>query len=266
MAVRYAIARVAGSCVLGLAGTLALAPAAVADAGSSLGKPLGEGLGDRPLIGIRIGIDPGHNGGEPEDPSELTHRVADGRGGRSACDTPGNGTTSGYAEHEFTLEVGMLLAAELRRQGAIVVMTRTEDDGVGPCVDRRGTFAEDQDVELLLSLHANASTDAEDSGFHAVVADPPLSQSQAEPSHDLAQTMVEALVDGGFEPSDIGTDGLLERDDLATLNFSRRPAVQLELGEMRNAEDAAQMESEEGRHAYADALAQGVSEWIENRD
>ncbi len=250
-----------------MAGTFAIAPAAVADhSDSSAGKPVGGGLGERPLVGVRIAIDPGHSDARPEDRTDLAQRVPDGRGGRSACDTVGNTTTSGYSEHEFTLDVATVMADELRRQGAIVLLTRSDDEGVGPCVDRRGTFAEDNDVELLLSLHANSSTDPDDAGFYAVVAAPPLSESQAEPSRTLADTMVQALVDGGFTPSEGDADSVVERDDLATLNFARRPAVLLELGEMRNAEDAARMESEEGRQAYAEALVDGVTTWLDSRD
>lgn len=36
-----------------------------------------------------------------------------------------------------------------------------------------------------------------------------------------------------------------------------------ELAEMRNGEDAALIESEEGRQAYAEALRIGLSDWAE---
>ena len=48
------------------------------------------------------------------------------------------------------------------------------------------------------------------------------------------------------------------RADLAGLNFAEYPAVLVETGNMRNADEAAQMETEEGRQRYADAITAGI--------
>ncbi|UFU04864.1 N-acetylmuramoyl-L-alanine amidase [Ruania halotolerans] len=249
---------------LALAGLLAVAPAAGATGDSDEDvKRVGVGIGERPLVGVRVAIDPGHNGENGSHPEEINERVPDGRGGEKACNTVGTTSTTGYPEHAFTFDVATRLADELRAQGASVFLTREDDRGVGPCVDRRGTFAEDNDVDLLLSLHANGSADPDQQGFFAIVADPPLSESQEQPSQDLALAMVDALEDAGFAQSDLDADGVIERDDLATLNFARRPATLIELGEMRNVDEAAVMESTEGRQQYADALAEGVRTWVD---
>lgn len=218
----------------------------------------------RVLAGWRIAIDPGHNGGNAGDPARINSRVSDGRGGLKSCNTTGTATLSGYPEHAFTFDVSTRLAQELESLGAVVLMTRDDDTGVGPCVDVRGRFAEDVDADLMISIHANGSVSSESQGFFAIVSDPAISQSQGEPSLDLAEELIEALTEGGFTPSTTVEDALSLRDDLATLNFARRPAVMLELGEMRNADDAAVMESEEGRQAYAEAISEGVLAWTED--
>ncbi|SEE01019.1 N-acetylmuramoyl-L-alanine amidase [Ruania alba] len=264
---RSSVRRLLGVPALALAGLLMVAPAAsAAPEQEDDVKQVGAGIGARPLVGLRIAIDPGHNGGNGQNPEEINERVPDGRGGEKACNTAGTTSATGYPEHAFTFDVSTRLAEQLRDQGAVVFLTREDDEGVGPCVDRRGTFAEDHDVDLMLSLHANGSTDREQQGFFAIVAEPPLSDSQQEPSQDLATVMIEALGTAGFAQSDLDEDAVLERDDLATLNFARRPTVLLELGEMRNPEEAAVMETEEGRQRYADALLDGVHTWVdENR-
>ena len=64
----------------------------------------------------------------------------------------------------------------------------------------------------------------------------------------LAHTMRDALAQSGFQPATyIGSDGLYGRDDLAGLNLAQYPAVLVELGNMKNADDAARMESPDGR-------------------
>lgn len=217
----------------------------------------------RPLTGYVIAVDPGHNGGNIGAPSTINQRVADGRGGLKPCNTVGTETISGYPEHEFNLDVALRLAARLESLGARVELTRTEADGIGPCVDVRGRFAEDVDADLMISIHGNGSATPAAEGFFAIVSDPAMSPSQGTPSLELATDLVEALTDAGLTPSTTVEDALSYRDDLATLNFARRPAVMLELGEMRNPDDAALMESEEGRQGYATAIADGVLEWAQ---
>jgi N-acetylmuramoyl-L-alanine amidase len=79
------------------------------------------------------------------------------------------------------------------------------------------------------------------------------------PSVQLAHAMRDALVQAGFHPSTyIGSDGLYGRADLAGLNLAEYPAILVELGNMKNADEAARMESPDGRAKYADAVTQGI--------
>lgn len=265
---RQGIHRLAGAAALAVGASLALAPAASADFSPYTpfpeGKDPGVDLAAQPLIGVRIAVDPGHSGGRTEDLDAANRQVADGREGRTLCSDPGFESADGYTEHEFAFEVSEQLAEELEDLGASVWMTRTDDDGIGPCVDRRGTFAEDHDVDLMVSVHAS-STEGDAPGFAAVVADPPLSSSQREPSRELAEELVRALGEGGFTPNEEAEDAygaIVPRSDDATLNFARRPAVLVELGELRDSDEAELMASEEGQQRYVEALIGGVAAWV----
>jgi N-acetylmuramoyl-L-alanine amidase len=55
---------------------------------------------------------------------------------------------------------------------------------------------------------------------------------------------------------------LYGRADLAGLNLAQYPAVQIELGNMRNADDAARMTSPQGQAAYAAAVVQGLTSYL----
>src|SRR5699024_10405404 len=242
-------------------------------------------LAPHPLVGVRIAIDPGHSaaGNSRTDAQSADAKVPDGRGGRTECTSTGSIGPEGYTEHEFSFEVSQKLAEQLRDRGAIVLLTRLHDDGARPCVDDRGTFALDHDVDLMLSIHADEDSGTDEDGFQVVVAAPPLSDSQRAPSHDLAASMASALADAGCQPEvaqgqadDAGAgrdggnhagshartsdsagsgagpaavephssdepalpDGVVERSDVTTLNFARRPAVQLQLGNIGDAEQA----------------------------
>src|SRR4051794_24938549 len=88
------------------------------------------------LAGAVIAVDPGHNGANGSHPSEINRQV-DAGGFKKACDTTGTATNAGLTEVAYTFDVATRLAAVLRAAGATVVLTRSNNSGVGPCVDER---------------------------------------------------------------------------------------------------------------------------------
>lgn len=64
--------------------------------------------------------------------------------------------------------------------------------------------------------------------------------------------MRDQLVASGMRPSTcIGSDGRYGRDDLAGLSLATSPSILIELGNMKNPGDAAQMTDPQGRAKYA---------------
>jgi N-acetylmuramoyl-L-alanine amidase len=55
---------------------------------------------------------------------------------------------------------------------------------------------------------------------------------------------------------------LYGRADLAGLNLAEYPAILVELGNMKNAADAAAMESTDGQTRYAAAVTQGIVTYL----
>ncbi len=217
------------------------------------------------LTGLTVALDPGHNGGNAASPDQIGAAVPDGRGGTKACNTTGTATADGYPEHAFTWDVALRTRDRLEAMGATVLLTRDSDDGVGPCVDVRGTFGQENDADVVVSIHANGSEDAGLRGYFAIVSEPPLNEAQGIPSVALAEALLGSLEDAGLTRSSSYPDGISFRSDLAGLNHAERPTVILELGEMRNGEDAALMSSAEGRAGYARAVAAGVLAWAEDQ-
>jgi N-acetylmuramoyl-L-alanine amidase len=203
-------------------------------------------------------LDPGHNGGNATHPAETARLVPDGRGGTKPCNTTGTETDAGYPEHAFAFDVAQRVRAELEAAGVSVVLTRPDDDGVGPCVDERGTAGQRAGAAAVVSIHADGAPPG-GRGFHVALSDPPLQPAQEGPAHGLATALRDALRAAGFPDSTyLGRAGIVPRPDLAGLNLATRPAVLVECANMRNPAEAAVVSSPAGRQRYADAIARGT--------
>ncbi|OBH13840.1 N-acetylmuramoyl-L-alanine amidase [Mycobacterium sp. E1747] len=207
------------------------------------------------VAGSAVFLDPGHNA---VNDASINQQVPNGRGGTKACQTSGAAANDGYPEHAFTWAVVALINQSLNQQGVRTQLSRGDDGSVGPCVDARAAAANAMRPDAIVSVHADGGPPA-GSGFHVNYSSPPLNDAQAGPAVQLATTMRDALAQAGFQPANyIGSNGLYGRDDLAGLNLAQYPAILVELGNMKNAEDAARMESPDGRVRYANAVTQGI--------
>lgn len=211
------------------------------------------------LAGKVVVIDPGHNGANGQHPEIINQRVDGGYGQRNACNTTGTETNDGYTEHRFAWNVATYLRPLLEAAGVQVLLTRSNDEGVGPCTDKRAAFENDSQADAVVSIHGDGAA-AEVRGFYlTTAARPPAGRTIAAASIRLATCIAQAAIDQGFPPSNtLGSRGIWTRDDLTGLNRSTRPKTLIECGNMRNATEAALMSSSAGQRRYAQALAQGV--------
>jgi N-acetylmuramoyl-L-alanine amidase len=209
-----------------------------------------------PLHGKTVAIDPGHNGANWSHPAEI-NRLVDAGGFRKACDTTGTSTNDGYTEAAYNLDVALRLARILRRDGATVVLTRTSNDGVGPCIDQRAAIGNRAHADAAISIHADGGPSG-GRGFHVIY------KPNAPQSRRLALAVRQAFAPGTGEPYSTyaGHDGLDVRTDLGGLNRSTVPKVLIETANMRNAEDAGRLESPAYREREAVALARGLERFL----
>jgi N-acetylmuramoyl-L-alanine amidase len=218
----------------------------------------------RPLAGKVIAIDPGHNGGNWADPqaiNQLVNVITESK----PCDTTGTQTDAGYTEHAFTFNVAIRLARLLRAEGATVVLTRTSDSGVGPCVTQRAAIGNRAHAEAAISIHADGGPP---SGTGFDVIEPGLISGYTNaivgPSAKLGLDIRNAYhrVTGEPYANYVGHDAIDVRTDLGGLNLSKVPKVFIECGNMRNASDAAKLTSAAFRHRIAVALAAGFTKFL----
>lgn len=214
-----------------------------------------------PLAGKVVTLDPGHNGGNASSPAAINRQVDAGGGRRKACDTTGTETSDGrLSEHAFTLDVAQRLRRKLEAEGVRVVMTRTTDTGVGPCIDRRAAIGNVAESDAAISIHADGGPPS-GRGFHVIRPKGVRGQGRAllASSDLLGRRVRTALRARGYRPATyIGTRGLDVRDDLGGLNLSEVPKVFVELGNMRNAADARLLKQPAQRERMAAALATAI--------
>ena len=221
-------------------------------------------LGSGALAGKVVGIDPGHNGLNGSDPGYIDQPVFNGAG-YEPCDTTGTETASGYTEAQFNFNVATDLRVDLEAEGATVVMTRTDNDSVGPCVTSRADIINDADANVAVDIHADGGPPG-GSGFTVLepVADGPNDDVIAS-SDAFAGLLRDAFTAGtGMPVADYGgsTDGLEPRDDLAGLNLTTVPKVLIECGNMQNAGDAALEVTPSFQQSAAYAIAQAITEFL----
>jgi N-acetylmuramoyl-L-alanine amidase len=216
-----------------------------------------------PLAGRTIVIDPGHNGIWTR--REL-RKVPSGNGRTKECNSSGTATNAGYPEHAYTWSQANALAAVLRARGATVRLTRPNDHGEGPCVNLRATLANELRADALVSIHADGSLAKGARGFHVIHSSTMSGGTAVEKqSLALAVEVRHALETETPMPRSTyighGT-ALNSRSDLGTLNLSRRPAVMIEMGNMRSATDAALLGSAGFRTTVAKALADAIESFV----
>jgi len=217
------------------------------------------------LAGKTVVIDPGHNGANASHAAEIAKLVPMGFGQDKTCDTTGTNAVDGYPEHLFTFEVSTLVQGLLEQRGIKVIMTRSNDDGVGPCVDQRAAIGNNAHADAAISIHGDGF-DTSGHGFQIIQAARSVGGAANDArSNALSQALHGTfLSESGLTPSTyIGTDGYETRSDLAGLNLSTVPKVLVECGNMKNPGDDALMESSAGRTRLAAAIADGIIDFLE---
>jgi N-acetylmuramoyl-L-alanine amidase len=212
---------------------------------------------------MSVGIDPGHNGANISHVYRINKLVWNGRE-KEACDTVGTQTDAGYTEAQFNFRVATFLRADLLRDHARVIMTRTNNHGFGPCVTRRAQVLNRSHVNVAIDIHADGGPP---SGRGFAILEP-----VPDGPNDKVIASSEAFgrdVRGAFlrytkiPPSTYdGVGGINHRGDLAGLNLTRVPKVLVECGNMRNSADAILLVSTAYQQRIARALQAAIVRFL----
>ena len=247
----------------GVAGAYAVAPgpAAARTAAATAADTATAAL--LPLKGKIVGIDPGHNGLNYTDPSYIDRQIWNGREWEN-CDTTGTETDGGYTEALFNFRVAEYLRTDLIRAGARVVMTRTTNKGVGPCVNTRSFTINRGHANVAVDIHADGAP-SWGRGFAILepVADGPNNKviaSSARLGLDIRGAMLAytKMPTSNYD----GENGINHRDDLAGLNLTKVPKILIEVGNMKNGTDAKMETSAKFQQLVAKALLAAIIKFL----
>jgi N-acetylmuramoyl-L-alanine amidase len=215
------------------------------------------------LTGVVVGIDPGHNGRNYAYPSYLSRQVWNGREWED-CDTTGTATNAGYTESLFNFRVAEYLRADLLRDGAKVVMTRSTNTGHGPCVNTRAKMLNRAHATIAIDIHADGGPS---SGRGFAILEPVRDKQNRHvvaASARFGSLLRSAMLQHTSMPTSTydGSRGIAHRSDLAGLNLESEPKVLIEVGNMRNSKDARLLTSRRFQQRVARAIEVAMRSYL----
>ena len=263
------IGALAVSCIAVASGTAAVHVATSGPAApSASATPAGPAAtATLPLQGKIVGIDPGHNGRNFADPTAINKQVWNGREYEN-CDTTGTSTDGAhpYTEALFNWRVASYLKADLIKAGAKVVMTRTSNSGVGPCVNKRSFIINQGHANVAVDIHADGAYCTGCRGFAILlpVALKGWNTGVIRSSRNFGADVKAAMLAHTKMPVSNydGTNGFSYRSDLAGLNLTKVPKMLIEVGNMKNPTDAQMLTSAAFQQQVARTLLAAIIKFL----
>lgn len=203
-----------------------------------------------------ICIDPGHQreGDMSEEPigpgsSEMKFKVSYGT----------QGVATGIPEYEINLQASKILRTYLEKMGFKVIMTRETHD-VNITNSERAIFANENDADLVIRIHADGSENPETSGMSLQIPaeNGTYTKKIFKESNRCAAIMSLYLKNDGFKFNNI-----YERSDLTGFNWSEVPSVLVEMGFMSNAEEDQKLSQKEYQQKMMKTIANAIQTYFE---
>lgn len=205
-----------------------------------------------------ICIDPGHQakGDMSEEPvgpgsTEKKFKVSWGT----------QGVATNIPEYELTLQASKFLKEDLEEMGFKVIMTRETHD-VNITNSERAIFANENNADLVIRIHADGSEDSSVNGasLHIPSHNGEYTKAIYEESNDCAEVIYNEMVNDGFKVNDI-----YERSDLTGFNWSEVPAVLVEMGFMSNPEEDKKMADKSYQQKMMESVSLAVQSYFNKK-
>ena len=157
-----------------------------------------------------------------------------------------------WAEYELTLSASKILKSYLEQMGFKVIMTRETND-VNITNSERATFANENNADLVIRIHADGSEDQSVSGasLHIRAQNGQYTSKIYPKSNECAEIMMASMRQAGFKVNNI-----YQRSDLTGFNWSEVPAVLVEMGYMSNPEEDQKM----SQTSYQEKMMKSIAE------
>lgn len=205
------------------------------------------------LSGITVCIDPGHSANCP------TNSEPKGPG-LSGYKKQGTGMAQGILtrrmESVVNLEIAFVLRDELLRQGADVIMTRTDEEA---CVSNmeRCRIAEEGNADIMLRIHCNAVENRNKTGI--VVYFPRNSEyAKALAPIEEYRLWADTLLEAVHTAANVTNGTSSATDEYTGNNWAKMPCFLLELGYMTTPSEDLLLSEEWYQQTLAEGIAEGV--------
>lgn len=215
-----------------------------------------EQVPEQPRRTQTIALDPGHSGvlkggKEPLGPGSSEMKAADVSGT--------SGSTSGLAEYELNLMVGLKLRTELQERGYTVIMTRETNDVPLTNVER-AEIANNASADAMVRIHANGSESSSSKGAMTIciTSGNPFYPELYQQSRGLSDCIINNLC----EVTGCENDGVWETDSMTGNNWSKIPSTIVEMGYMTNPEEDALMATDDYQDKIVKGIANGIDQYF----
>ena len=195
----------------------------------------------------------------------------------------------GYGEEDLVLEIAKYCREELEKEGVKVVMTREDmscpaglsssehSKNEGVCLKKRVDIARDNNADIFVSFHLNASDAQSARGAEVYYANKNFRPELAEEGEDLAQAIQDELVAAGLTDRGIKVQDSADKDNvypdgsrkdrLAVIRRCKEygiPGVLVEHGFITNDGDVNKyLSTESGLRTLGSADAKGILNYKE---
>lgn len=217
-----------------------------------------EGKSTKPLQGMVIGLDPGHQkkgNNEKEAVSPNSKRMK----AKVTSGTAGKFTK--VSEYQLNLTVGLKMKKKFESMGATVVMTREKND-VNISNIERAKLLNKKECDMVIRIHADGAESSKTNGYSILIPSGKDTVNIQKASKTFASALDKKMQK---QVKGIRSRGLVERADLTGFNWSTVPVILLEMGFMSNESDDKIMQTEKYQEQLVNATAQALEEYHKSK-
>lgn len=162
------------------------------------------------------------------------------------------GVVTAQKEYHVTMTMAKKLRTQLEKKGYKVVFTRAKHD-VQLSNRVRAKRANKANAQLVISLHADGGKYYQ-RGFYVMTASKKATPKYYEQSKRQAKRIVKAVA----KHDKIFSKGQFEREDITLFNYTKAPAVSIQLGFLTNVKDDQKLANDKYLETLAKWIAAGV--------
>ena len=209
----------------------------------------------KPLTGIKIGIDPGH---QAKGNNQKETVAPNSKKTKPKVSSGTSGVKTHIPEYKTVLEISLKLREALELKGAEVYMTRETHD-VNISNQERAKMMNGYGVDLVLRIHCDG---VDNHSKHGIALYCSRSNSIAAESYRACEAILPAVCDA----TGAKNNGIVSNDNYTGQNWSTVPCLMVECGFASNPEEDVLLNSEDYQWKLAEGLTQGIIDYIAARD